>query len=70
MTGQRQRLWVNIEKLPLCLCKVYSRPRDRLVLGQRRRQLSGIEQAMDCNAGPTLNRNLVGWPTSSVPGTS
>ena len=25
---------------------------------------------MDCNAGPTLSRNLVGRPTFSVPGTS
>ena len=43
--------------------KVYNRPGDRLVLGQRRRQLTGIEPAMGCNAGPTLNRNLVGRPT-------
>ena len=51
-----------------CLRKVYNRPCDRLVLGQRRRRLTGIEPAMGCNAGPTLNRNLVGRPTSSVSG--
>ena len=45
-------------------CKVHSRPSDELVLGQRRRRLSGIEQAMGCNAGPTLKRNWVGGPTS------
>ena len=41
---------------------------DELVLGQRR--LTGIEPAMGCDAGPSLNRNLVGRPTSSVRGTS
>ena len=45
-------------------------PGDRLVLGQRRRRLIGIEPAIVCNAGPTLNRTVVGRPTSSVPGTS
>ena len=30
------------------------------MLGQRRRRLTGIETAMGCDAGPTLNRNLVG----------
>ena len=38
------------------------------VLGQRRRWLTGIEPAMGCSAGPTLNQNLVGRPTSSVSG--
>ena len=42
----------------------YSKPSDGLVLGQRRRRLTGIEPAMGCDAGPTLNRNLVGRPTS------
>ena len=50
--------------------KVYSRPSDELVLGQRRRRLTGIEAAMGGDAGPTLNRNLVCRPTSSVQGTS
>ena len=54
--------WVNAT----CLRKVYSRPGDRLVLEQRRRRLTGIEPAMGCNAGPALNRNLAGRPTSSV----
>ena len=36
------------------------------MLGQRCRRLIGIEPAMGCDAGPTLNRNLVGRPTSSV----
>ena len=31
---------------------------------------AGIEPAMGCTAGPTLNRNLLGRPTSSVRGTS
>ena len=52
-----------------CLCKVYSKPSDGLVLGQRQRRLSGIEQAIDCDSDPALYRNLVGRPTSSVPGT-
>ena len=57
MTGQRGRLWVNIETA-LDECHVYSKPGDRLVLGQRGRQLTGIEPTMGCNADPTLNRNL------------
>ena len=71
MTGQRRRLWVNIETAlnATCLRKVYSRPSDGLVLGQRRRRLTGIEPAMGCNACLTLNRNLVGRPTSSGRGT-
>ena len=72
VTGQRRRLWVNIETA-LVKCHVFAQSiqqtRDRLVLGQRRRRLTGIEPAMGSNAGPTLNRNLVGRPTSSVPGT-
>ena len=35
--------WVNA----MCLRKVYSRPSDGLVLGQRRRLLTGNEPAMD-----------------------
>ena len=58
--------WVNAT----CLRKVYSRPSDGLVLDQRRRRLTGFEPAMSCDAGPTLNWNLVGVPTSSVGGTS
>ena len=50
-----------------CLRNLYSRPSDGLVLGQRRRRLTVIEPAMGCDAGPTLNRNLVGRPTFSVP---
>ena len=65
MTGQRRRRWVNIETA-LVECQVCNRPGDRLVLGQRRRRLIGIEPAMSCDADPTLNRNLVGRPTSSV----
>ena len=41
-----------------------------VVLSQRRTQVTGIEPAIGCDAGPALNRNLVGRPTSSVPGTS
>ena len=48
------------------VCEVYSKPIDGLALGKRRRRLTGIEPAMGCDAGPTLNRNLVGRPTSSV----
>ena len=54
----------------MCLRKVYNRPGDKLVLRQRRRRLTGIEPAVGCSADPTLNRNLVGRPTSSVSGTS
>ena len=42
-----------------CLRKEYNGSGDSLVLGQRRRRLTDIEPAMGCNAGPTLNRNLV-----------
>ena len=58
MTGQRRRLWVTLKQYWLndtCLRKVYNRPGDSLVLGQRRRRLTDIEPAMGCNAGPTLN---------------
>ena len=48
--------WVNTT----CLRKVYRRPSDGLVLGQRRRRLTGIDPAMGCDASPTLNRDLVG----------
>ena len=75
MSGQHRRLWVNIETQHwvnvTCLRKLYNRPSDESVLGQRRRRLTGIEQAMGCDSGSTLNRNLVGKPTtSSVRGTS
>ena len=73
ITGQRQRLWVNIETA-LVECHVFAQIiqqiRDRLVLDQHRRRLTDIEPAMGCNAGPTLNGNLVGRPTSSVRCTS
>ena len=68
MTDQRRKLRVNIETV--LVAQVYNRPGDRLVLGQRRRRLTGIEPSMGCNAGPTMYRNLVGKPTSSVSGTS
>ena len=58
--------WLNAT----CVRKVYNRPCDILVLGQRRRRLTGIDSAMGCNAGPTLKWNLVDKPTSSVSGTS
>ena len=50
----------------VCPNKVYSKSSDGLVLGQRRRLSTGIEPAMGCDAGPTLNRNLMGGPTLSV----
>ena len=40
--------------------------RNGLVLVQRRRRLTGIDPAMGCDAGTTLNRKLVGRPRSSV----
>ena len=40
------------------------------MLGQRRIRLTGIESAMGCDAGPTLNRYWVGRPTLCVSGTS
>ena len=61
-----KQYWLNDTS---CLRKIYNRPGDRLVLGQRRRRLTGIEPAMGCNTGPTLNRDLVGRPKSSVSGT-
>ena len=67
-SGQRERLWVNIETA-LGECHVFAQSIQQtqwwiLVLVQRRRWLTGIEPAMGCDAGPTLNRNLVGRPTS------
>ena len=67
MLGQCRRLWVNIETVhwvtAMCLLmywhKVYNRPSVGLVLGQRCRRLTGIEQAMGCDAGSTLSR--IGW---------
>ena len=73
MSGQPRRPWVNIETHwvnATCLREVYSRRSDKLILGQRRRRLTGIEPAMSCDAGQPLNQNLVGGPTSSVRGTS
>ena len=61
MTGHRRRLWVNIE-IALFLCHVFAQSNTTepvVVLGQRRRRLTGIEPAMGFNAGPTLNRKLV-----------
>ena len=52
------------------MAQVYSGPSVGLVLGQRRRQLTGIEAAMGCDAGPTFNRNLLGKPISCVRGTT
>ena len=56
MSGQRRRLWFNI-KTSLGECRVfaqsigaYSRHSDGLVLGKRRRRLTGIEPAMGCVA--------------------
>ena len=43
-------------------------PWSMVLMGQRRRRLTGIEPAIGCNAGPTLNR-LVGRPTYFVRGT-
>ena len=45
---------------------VYSRPSVELVWGQHRRRFTDIEPAMGCDAGPTLNRNWMGRPTSCV----
>ena len=56
--------WVNVMCLLMCWCKVYIRPSVGLVLGQRRGRLTVIDPAMGCDAGPTLNRNLVGRPIS------
>ena len=73
MTGQRRRLWVNFETA-LVECHVfaqsslYNRPSEVSVLGQHRRRLTGIEPAMGCDAGPTLNLNWLGRLTSSVRG--
>ena len=49
-----QQHWVNATCLLMC------RPSVGLGLGQRRRRLTGNEPAICCDAGPTLNRNLVG----------
>ena len=56
--------WVNAT----CFRKVYSRPSDGSVMGQRRRRLTAIEP-LGSDAGSTLSRNLGGRLTSSVRGT-
>ena len=53
-----------------CQSKHGQSPNSVSMLGQRRIQLTGIEPAMGCDAGPTLNRYWVGRPTLCVPGTS
>ena len=58
--------WVNVMCSLMCWRKLYIRPSVGLVLGQHRRRLTGIEPVMGCVAGPTLNRNWVGRPTSYV----
>ena len=73
IAGQRRKLWVNIETaLGEChvLAQSIHQTNGGFVLAQRRRQLTGIDPAMGCDAGPTWNRNLVRRPTSSVQGTS
>ena len=45
-------------------------PNSVSMFGQRRIRLTGIETAMGCDAGPTLNRYWMGRPTLCVPGTS
>ena len=69
--------WANIKRaLGECqvfvgvLRKLYSRSSVGVVLGQRRRRLTGNKPAMGYDAGPTLNMNWVGMPTSCVQGTS
>ena len=44
-------------------------PNSVLMLGQRLIQLTGIEPAMGCDAGPTLNRYWVDGPTLCEPST-
>ena len=71
MTGKRRRLWVNIETVlgechGFAQSSLYNRLSDGLVLSQRRGRLTCIEPAMDHDAGPTLNQNLMGRPTISV----
>ena len=63
MSGQRRRLWVNIiTEFDECYLFAQSMQQTQWWIspGPRRRQLTGIEPAMVCNAGPTLNRDLVG----------
>ena len=45
-------------------------PNSVSMLGQRRIRLTGIEPAIGCDAGPTLNRYWAGRSTFCVPGTS
>ena len=52
------------------LAQVYSRPSVGLMLGQRRRRLTGIEPAMGRDTDPTLNPNWVGQAYIYVRGTS
>ena len=51
--------WLRDVKTALVECHVFAQsiPGHRLVFNQRRRLLTGIEPAMGCNFGPTLNRN-------------
>ena len=45
-------------------------PNSISMLGQRQIRLTGMEAAMSCDAGPTLNRYWVDKTTLFVPGTS
>ena len=69
IAGQRRTLWVNIETA-LGKCHVFAQSihqtNDGFVLGQRRRQLTGIDPAMGYDAGPTWNRNLVRRPVQGI----
>ena len=60
-TGQRRRVWFNSETA-LGECHVFAQytADTVLVLGQRRRRLTGFKPAMGCDSGPTLNWDLLG----------
>ena len=67
MLGQRRRLWVNIETalgewhvFADVLAQIYSRSSVGLVLGQRRRLLTGIELINGLRRWPNIESEL-GW---------
>ena len=62
----------NIIPWMACVCwcsgaKYTADPVLGLVLGQHRKQLTGIQSAMGCDAGPSLNRNWVDRPNRVYP---
>ena len=76
MLGQRRKMWVNIDTA-LGECHVFADVLAQSIpqtqywssVGAASLTIDRIEPTMGCDAGPTLNQNWVGRPTSCVRGT-